>query len=240
RGILRGLCAWNLDPPGHPSRALRGADARGRVPPHARVDPAGRRSDGVRRARAGPPHHASNAPRRGPAGAQPDGERGRAESVDRTMSGRARLLTGTALLAVTAHASLAWAFDPEQTFKKGAYVLSAEGGYGAQFNLERTRHQSDLEFFNLGLRASILPFGTSGSGPLYGALEAGLEPFYQPYTDPKPAFWGGLAAVFRYHFLTLGRVVPYAELVGAVGGPDLGVREVASGVWCRAWSGGVA
>src|SRR5256885_7844421 len=153
------------------------------------------------------------------------------------MGGRARLFPGPALLAVTAHASLAWAFDPEQTFKKGAYVLSAEGGYGAQFNLERTRHQSDLEFFNLGLRASILPFGTSGGGPLYGAFEAGLEPFYQHYTDPKPAFWAGLAAVFRYHFLTLGRVVPYAELAGAAGGTDLRVREIDSGFSFVVWGG---
>ena len=153
------------------------------------------------------------------------------------MSGRSRLLAGTALLVVTAHASPAWAFDPEQTFKKGAYVLSAEGGYGAQFNLERTRHQSDLEFFNLGLRASILPFGTSGGGPLYGAFEAGLEPFYQHYTDPKPAFWAGLATVFRYHFLTLGRVVPYAELVGAAGGTDLRVREIASDFSFLVWGG---
>src|SRR5438445_13211088 len=152
------------------------------------------------------------------------------------MSGRSRLLAGTALLVVTAHASPAWAVDPEERFKKGAYVLSAEGGYGAQFNLEHTRHQSDLEFFNLGLRASILPFGTSGGGPLYGAFEAGLEPFYQHYTDPKPAFWAGLAAVFRYHFLTLGRLVPYAELAGPAGGTDLRVREIASDFSFLVWA----
>ena len=153
------------------------------------------------------------------------------------MNGRSLRLAGTALLTVAALASPAWAFDPEQTFKKGAYVLSAEGGYGAQFNLESTRHQSDLEFFNLGARLSILPFGTSGGGPLYGAVEAGLEPFYQRYTEPKPAFWAGLAAVFRYHFLALGRVVPYAELAGAAGGTDLRVREIASDFSFLVWAG---
>jgi Lipid A 3-O-deacylase (PagL) len=141
------------------------------------------------------------------------------------------------LLAVTALAPVAWAFDPEQTFKKGAYVLSGEGGYGAQFNLERERLQSDVKFFNLGFRAALIPFGTTGSGPVYGALEVGLEPFYQEYTDPKPAFWAGLGAVFRYHFLALGRIVPYVELAGAAGGTDLRVPEIDSHFAFLVWGG---
>jgi opacity protein-like surface antigen len=141
------------------------------------------------------------------------------------------------LVAVVAIASPARAFDPAQTFAKGTFVLSGEEGYGAQFNLEGHRSQSDLEFFNLGVRASVLPFGTSGSGPLYGALEVGLEPFYQHYTDPKPAFWAGLAAVFRYHVLGLGRIVPYAELAGAAGGTDLRVPEIDSSFSFLVWGG---
>jgi lipid A 3-O-deacylase PagL len=153
------------------------------------------------------------------------------------MNGRSPRLVGTALLAVTALAAPAWAFDPEQTFRKGTYVVSAEGGYGAQFNLERTRTQSDLELFNLGFRFSLLPLGTSGEGPRYGALEVGLEPVYQRYTEPRPAFWAGLAAVFRYHFLALGRVVPYVELAGAAGGTDLQVPEIDSAFSFLVWGG---
>jgi hypothetical protein len=142
------------------------------------------------------------------------------------------------LAALVAPAAPAWAFDHEQTFAKGSYVLSLEGGYGEQFNLEGHRTQSDIKFFNLGIRASVLPFDTFGAGgPLHGALELGLGPFYQHYTDPKPAFWAGLAAVARYHFLALGRFVPYAELAGAAGGTDLRVREIASDFSFLLWGG---
>ena len=153
------------------------------------------------------------------------------------MNGRPLRLAGTALLAVTALAAPARAFDPGQTFTKGTTVVSAEGGYGAQFDLEGKRTQSDLEFFGLGVRFSVLPFGTSGAGPLYGALEVGLEPFYLGYTEPRSAFWAGLAAVFRYHFLTLGRVVPYVELAGAAGGTDLKVPEINSTFAFLVWGG---
>src|SRR5207245_7598221 len=36
------------------------------------------------------------------------------------------------------------------------------------------------------------------------------------------------AAVGRYHFLSLGRFVPYVELAGAAGGTTLRVREIDS------------
>ena len=144
---------------------------------------------------------------------------------------------GTALFAVTALVSPAQAFDPERTFAQGTQVVSAEGAYGAQFNLEGKATQSDLEFFSLGFRSSFLPFGPSFRGPLYGALEIGLEPVYQRYTEPMPAFWAGVAAVFRYHFLGLGRVVPYAEVAGGAGGTDLRVREIDSSFSFLVWGG---
>ena len=130
------------------------------------------------------------------------------------------------LLAVAAPAR---AFDPEQTFKKGAFALSAEGGYGWQFNLEGKGHWTELEFYDAGMRFSLLPFDTFGKGSaFYGALELGFEPLYQKYTDPKPAFWAGLSAVGRYHFLGLGRLVPYAELGASAGGTDLDIKEIDS------------
>lgn len=143
------------------------------------------------------------------------------------------------LLALLALAAPARAFDNEPIFAKGAYALSFEGGYGEQFNLEGFSFLSHLKFFNLGFRSSLLPFETFGAreAPLHGALEIGLEPFYQQYTDPKSAFWAGLAAVGRYHFLVLGRFVPYAELAGAAGGTDLRVREIDSSFSFILWGG---
>jgi len=128
-----------------------------------------------------------------------------------------------------AAAAPAWAFDAEQTFKKGTFVLSGEGAYGWQFNLEHKRSASHVEFYDADVRFSLLPLDTiARSSFLYGALEVGLEPLYQHYTTPKQAFWAGPAAVGRYHFLGLGRVVPYVEVGGGAGGTDLNVHEIDS------------
>jgi len=142
-----------------------------------------------------------------------------------------------ALALVVAWAAPARAFDPEGTFARGTYVLSLEGGYGEQFDVEGFHTQSDLSFFNLGLRASLLPWGPIGSGALKGAFELGVEPFYHRYTDPTPAFWAGLAAVGRFHFLALGPFVPYAEVAAAAGGTDLRVLEIDSDLSFLLWGG---
>jgi opacity protein-like surface antigen len=132
-------------------------------------------------------------------------------------------------LLLIALASPAWGFDPEQTFKRGTFVLSGEGAYGSQFNLENKGSFTDLEFWDVGVRASILPFDTLGRDRFwYGAFEVGLEGLYQKYTEPNPAFWAGLAAVGRYHFLGLGRLVPYVELGASAGGTDLDIKEIDS------------
>lgn len=137
--------------------------------------------------------------------------------------------TTATLALLLAAAAPAWAYDPEQTFKKGTFVLSGEGAYGWQFNLEGKSSVTYLEFYDVGVRFSLLPLDTIGRGRFwYGALEVGLEPLYQHYTTPKQAFWAGLSAVGRYHFLALGRVVPYAELGAAAGGTDLEIREIDS------------
>ena len=153
------------------------------------------------------------------------------------MSARARLALVAAVASFTAIVPPAWAFDAAETFKKGSYVLSLEGGYGQQFNLEGFTSQTDLKFFNVGFRSSMLPLGPTGGGFFKGALEIGLEPFYQHYTDPKPAYWAGLAAVGRYHFLSLGRFVPYVELAAAAGGTDLRIKEIDSDFSFLLWGG---
>jgi Lipid A 3-O-deacylase (PagL) len=115
-------------------------------------------------------------------------------------------------------------FDAEKVFTKGGYALSVEGGYGEQFEGWNTSI-TGLDAFNAGVRLGFLPWGATGSGPLKGALEIGLEPFYQRFVDPVDAFFGGLGVVARYHILTLGRFVPYVELSAAPGATDLRVRE---------------
>ena len=116
-----------------------------------------------------------------------------------------RGITATLVLLIAAAAPAA-AFDAEQTFRKGTFVLSGEGAYGWQFNFEE-KHQgvTYLEFYDVGVRFSLLPFEPLGRDHFwYGALEMGFEPLYQKYTVPRSAFWAGLAAVTRYHFLGLG------------------------------------
>jgi lipid A 3-O-deacylase len=131
------------------------------------------------------------------------------------------------LLAATAPAS---AFDPEETFKKNTFVLSGEGAYGWQVNLEHKHvNVTYLEYYDVGARFSLLPLEPLGRDHFwYGAVEVGLEPLYQHYTIPKQAFWAGLTAVGRYHFLSLGRFVPYLEGGAGAGGTDLQIPEINS------------
>jgi len=62
------------------------------------------------------------------------------------MTKRIRSITA-ALALLLAAVTPAWAFDAEQTFKKGTFVLSGEGAYGWQFDLDTGRclTSADLE-----------------------------------------------------------------------------------------------
>ena len=127
-------------------------------------------------------------------------------------------------LACVATVDSGEAFDADSAFSKGGYVLSVEGGYGEQFDFENTKI-TGLDAFNAGLRFGFLPWGVAGSGPLKGALEIGVEPIYQRFVEPVDAFFAGLGVVGRYHFVSIGRFVPYLELSVAPGYTDLRVRE---------------
>ncbi len=149
-----------------------------------------------------------------------------------------RCLAGAlvALLVLLA-APAAFAFDPATTFHQGAFVISPEVGYGQQFNLEDKRVFSDVELVNGGVRFGWLPFKPAGPGPLYGSFEIGLEPLYQRYLEPHDAFFAGLGLTGRYHFLSLGRFVPYAEAAAFAGGTDLKIREIDSDFTFLLWAG---
>lgn len=146
-------------------------------------------------------------------------------------SARSSAFLATTLLALTllGGAAPAAAYDEKEVWKQGSWVWSMEGGYGRQFNLENHRTFSDIEFLQVGARWSLLPLGIIGSqSALRGALEVGIEPLYLHYLEPQDAYWAGAAAVGRYHFTSLGRLVPYAELGAAAGVTNLRVSEIDS------------
>lgn len=150
----------------------------------------------------------------------------------------ARWLAATLFaLTLVVPAPAAHAYDPAQTFAQGSIVVSPEVGYGNQFNLEDQRVFSNVEFLQLGVRVGWLPFSPAGPGPLHGSLEIGVEPLYHRYLEPDDAFFAGLGATFRYHFLSLGRFVPYAEAAAFAGGTDLRVREIDSDFTFVLWAG---
>jgi opacity protein-like surface antigen len=139
---------------------------------------------------------------------------------------------------VLASASSALAFDPEQTFHKGAFVLSLDGGGGAQNNLENHARQTKLDLWWIQGRASLLPLGTTGKDSfLYGAFEVGLEPIYQRYFHNADAYFAGLGLAARYHFLSLGAFAPYLEMGAAAGGTNLRVIEIDSSFAFRLYGG---
>lgn len=148
-----------------------------------------------------------------------------------------RLTLGLAALAVLIAAPAALAFDAQQTFRQGSFVVSPEAGYGRQFNLEDQRVYTAVEFVNAGVRVGWLPFSPLGPGPLHGSLEVGVEPLYQRYTEPHDAFFAGLGLTGRYHFLSLGRFVPYVEAAAFAGGTDLKIQEIASDFAFLLWAG---
>ena len=130
----------------------------------------------------------------------------------------------TLAVAVPAHA-----FDPDLAFQKGTWIASFEGGGGKQNDLENHGRQSNIELFYGGARLSYMPWDTFAKGSFFhGTFEPGLEAIYQHYTKPNGTYYAGLALSGRYHFLSLGRFVPYVELLAAAGGTNLKVMEIDS------------
>ena len=147
-----------------------------------------------------------------------------------------RALAAVAVVLLAAAPALA--FDPELTFKRGAFVLSLDGGGGAQNNLEKHERQTELDLWWIQGRASLLPFGTTGKDSfLYGAFEVGLEPIYQRYFHNTSGYFAGLGFAARYHFLSLGIFAPYVELGAAAGGTNLKVIEIDSSFAFRLYGG---
>jgi len=141
--------------------------------------------------------------------------------------GRWRGVT-VAAVAVLSLVRPAVAFDPEATFARGTTVLGLQVGGGAANNVEGHRWVSDISFVTETPRLSYLFFASFGSGLLRSAFEPGLEGWFQQYLSPHSATAQGLKVTGRYHFIGLGRFVPYLEGTAGAGGTSLRVPEINS------------
>ena len=138
-------------------------------------------------------------------------------------------LTALGALVLVLLAAPVAAYDAGQTFLQGSIVVSPEVAYGAQYDHEHKFDYTGVDFAYIGVRLGYLPFKPVASGsPVHGAFEIGLEPLYQQYISPKQSYFAGLGMTSRYHFLALGRFVPYAELAAFAGGTNLKITEIRS------------
>ena len=133
-----------------------------------------------------------------------------------------------AAMAVLSLARPAPAYDPEVTFARGTTILGLQVGGGAANNVEGHRTVSDISFVTETPRLSYLFFPPFGSGLLRSAFEPGLEGWFQQYLSPHSATAQGLKVTGRYHFIGLGRLVPYLEGTAGAGGTSLRVPEIDS------------
>jgi len=142
---------------------------------------------------------------------------------------RARMLRraalGALLLACVAPAA---AMDAESVLTKGTWALGLQVGGGEQNNVENHRTISGVSLVNVEPRLGYFPFEQFGKGWLKGALETGLEGWFQYYLEPDTATAEGLKLALRYHVLGFGPLVPYIEAAGGAGGTNLKVREIRS------------
>ncbi|HEX5529803.1 MAG TPA: acyloxyacyl hydrolase [Methylomirabilota bacterium] len=133
-----------------------------------------------------------------------------------------------AAMAVLSLARPAPAYDPEVTFARGTTIFGLQVGGGAANNVEGHRTVSDISFITETPRLSYLFFAPFGSGLLRSAFEPGLEGWFQQYLSPHSATAQGLKLTGRYHFIGLGRLVPYLEATAGAGGTSLRVPEIDS------------
>jgi lipid A 3-O-deacylase len=132
-----------------------------------------------------------------------------------------------ALLCASLSPATAAAYDPDVTFARGTLITGLQVGGGKDFGLTSSE-PSDVSFVNVLPRVSYLFFDPFGSSWWRGALELGVEGWLQFYTEPKGATAFGLKTGARYHFIGLGRLIPYVEGLAGVGGTSLNVREIDS------------
>ena len=138
---------------------------------------------------------------------------------------RPRVAPGALLLfaAVLAAPTVAAAFDADATFAKGTTIFGLQLGGGVENNVEQlARVHNDISFVTFEPRLSYLFFEPFGTGKLKGALETGFEGWFQYYVSPSPTSTAeGLKLALRYHFIGLGPLVPYLEVLAGAAGTNL-------------------
>ncbi len=144
---------------------------------------------------------------------------------------RARRLSRAALAALLLGCALplpAAAVDAETVLTKGTWALGLQVGGGEQNNVENHRTFSGVSFVNIEPRLGYFPFEQFGKGWIKGALETGLQGWFQYYFEPHTATAEGLKLALRYHVLGFGPLVPYIEATGGAAGTNLKVKEIRS------------
>jgi len=119
------------------------------------------------------------------------------------------------------------ALDPAVEFRKGTKIITPQFGGGEANNLENHRARAHVSFVNVTTRLSLLPWDPLGGGVWKGAVEGGLEPWFQVYLTPS-AVMEGVKGVARYHFLSASPIFPYVELSAGVVASSLNIREIRS------------
>ena len=133
-----------------------------------------------------------------------------------------RAIVLVVVIALASSATPAPAFDAAASFARGTKIFSLQAGGGSQ-EFSRAGETTDITFFNITPRLSLIPLEPFGPSWLPSALETGLEGWLQRYVEPHDATAGGLKAVVRYHLLGFDRLVPYLEAGAGLGGSDLEV-----------------
>ena len=137
-------------------------------------------------------------------------------------------LVAVTAVAVLSSARPAPAYDAEAAFARGTTIFGLQIGGGAINDVEDQRTVSDISFINVTPRVSYLFFSPFGAGWLRSAVEPGIEGWFQYYRSPHSATAEGLKLALRYHFIGLGRLVPYLEATGGAGATNLRVPEIDS------------
>ena len=130
------------------------------------------------------------------------------------------------LMLVPCLAVPAAAVDAGDVLTKGTWAAGLQLGGGVQNNVEGHRTISGVSFVNLEPRVGYFPFEQFGKGWIRGALETGLEGWFQYYLSPEPATAEGLKIALRYHILGLGPLVPYIEATAGGAGTSLKARRM--------------
>jgi hypothetical protein len=120
------------------------------------------------------------------------------------------------------------AADPAEEFTRGTKIFSFQVGGGDQNNLEGHNRISNISFINVTPRLSVLPLDSIGNGFSKGAVETGLEPWFQYYLEPATATAEGLKVALRYHFLSASPIFPYLEVTAGAAATSLNVKEIRS------------